>query len=147
MGLKDKVRRFVVFKVLQKNLGYTDQEMARFKENPRNRDIIDQARMVMNRTIVAEVVESHGCNSGHKKGDRLYFDGAGNLLTQKYPSRVCIYALEAFAKLIYAAVEMGYAGADPNAMRFNRTGCTDVGLECGGWGRIVLEISVEERKD
>ena len=38
-------------------------------------------------------------------------------------------------------------GADPNAMRFNRTGCTDVGLECGGWGRIVLEISVEERKD
>lgn len=136
-----------MFKVLQRNLGYNDREMAEFKANPRNQDIVDQAPMVMKRTIVAEVVESHGCNSGHKKGDKLYFDGAGNLLTKQSPSRVCIYALEAFAKLIYAAVEMGYAGADPNTMRFNRAGCTDVGLECGGWGRIVLEISVEDRKE
>ena len=41
--------------------------------------------------------------------------------------------------------EMIYAGVDPNGMRFKRTGCFDVGLECGGWGRIVLELQVEDR--
>jgi hypothetical protein len=30
-------------------------------------------------------------------------------------------------------------------MRFKRAACFDVGLECGGWGRIVMEIRVEER--
>ncbi len=133
-------------KTIRQHLGYSEEEMARFMENPRNPDILDKAPEVLKKTIVAEVVESHGCNSRHRKGDRLYFDGAGNLLTAKAPSKVCVYALEAVSKLIYAAVEMAYAGVDPNTMRFNRTGCTDVGLECGGWGRIVLELSVEDRK-
>ncbi len=37
------------------------------------------------------------------------------------------------------------ANADPNEMRFNHAACFDVGLECGGWGRIVMEIKVEDR--
>jgi hypothetical protein len=31
-------------------------------------------------------------------------------------------------------------------MRFNRAGCLDVGLQCGGWGKVVVEISVRERE-
>jgi hypothetical protein len=31
-------------------------------------------------------------------------------------------------------------------MRFKRAARFDVGLECGGWGRIAMEISVEDRK-
>jgi hypothetical protein len=31
-------------------------------------------------------------------------------------------------------------------LRFKRTACHDVGLDCGGWGRVVLEIKVEDRK-
>jgi hypothetical protein len=50
----------------------------------------------MDKTIILKVVESHGCNSNHKVGDKFYFD---------------------------------------------------VGLECGGWGRIVLELSVEKTKE
>ena len=42
--------------------------------------------------------------------------------------------------------EMIYAGVDPNEMRFKRSACFDVGLECGGWGRIVMEIRFEDRK-
>jgi hypothetical protein len=30
-------------------------------------------------------------------------------------------------------------------MRFKRAGCFDVGVQCGGWGRIVIELSVEDR--
>jgi hypothetical protein len=47
--------------------------------------------------------------------------------------------------LIFASNELFYAGVNPNEMRFKRAGCFDVGANCGGWGHIVMEISVEER--
>jgi uncharacterized repeat protein (TIGR04076 family) len=132
--------------LIQSHLGYTDEEMKIFKENQRNIDILSNAPTLMNKTLVAEVVESHGCNSRHKKGDKLYFDGAGNLITKLAPKRICIYALSSMAKLIFASNELFYAGIDPNEMRFKRVGCFDVGVQCGGWGHIVMEIRVEDRK-
>lgn len=59
----------------QKHLGYTDEEMKKFRENPRNEDVLSKAPALMNKTIIAEVVDSHGCNSQHKVGDKFYFDG------------------------------------------------------------------------
>jgi len=141
MGLDDNVWRFI-----QQHLGYTDEEMKKFRENPRNEEILSKAPELMNKTIVAEVVDSHGCNSQHKKGDKLYFDGAGNLISKLNPNRICAYAVSAVAPLIFTANELFNAGVDPNEMRFNRTGCFDVGVQCGGWGRIVMEVRVEDRK-
>jgi hypothetical protein len=43
---------------------------------------------------------------------------------------------------IFPEYELLCAGVDPNEMRFKRAACFDVGLECGGWGRIVMEIRV-----
>jgi uncharacterized repeat protein (TIGR04076 family) len=134
------------WKLFQKQLGYTDQEMKKFKENPRNADVLSKAPRLMNKTIVAEVVDSHGCNSQHRVGDKFYFDGAGNLLTRLCPKRICVYALSAIAPLIFTSNELLYADVNPNEMRFKRTGCFDVGVECGGWGHIVMELRVEERK-
>ncbi|MFX1258909.1 MAG: hypothetical protein ACFFAN_13710 [Promethearchaeota archaeon] len=49
--------------------------------------------------------------------------------------------------LIFAANELFYAGVDSNEMRFNRADyMADVGLKCGGFGKIVMEIKVENRK-
>ena len=135
-----------VWKFYQKHLGYTDEEMKKFRENPRNKDVISKAAALMNKTMVAEVVESHGCNTGHKVGDKFYFDGSGNLLTKLGPKKICISALGSLAALIHAADELFYAGVDPNEMRFKRAGCSDVGLKCGGWGHIVTEVRVEDRK-
>ena len=134
------------WKLMQNHFGYTDEEMKMFRENPRNTDVLAKGPALMNKTIVVEVVESHGCNSQHKVGDKLYFDGAGNLLTKLCPKRICIYALAAVEKLVFASNELFYAGADPNEMRFRRVGCFDVGVRCGGWGHIVLELSMEDRK-
>ena len=134
------------WKFVQNHLGYTDEEMKKFRENPRNEDIFSKAPALMNKTIVAEVVESHGCNSQHRVGDKFYFDGAGNLITKLCPKRICVYALSSIAPLIFTSNELFYAGADPNEMRFKRTGCFDVGVQCGGWGRIVMELRVEDRK-
>ena len=47
---------------------------------------------------------------------------------------------------VFTAGELICAGVDPNEMRFKRAACFDVGLECGGWGRIAMEIRVENRK-
>lgn len=136
-----------MWKIVQKRLEYTDEEMQAFMADPRNEDVLAKAPELLSKTIVVEVVESHGCNSQHKVGDRFYFDGVGNLLTKLCPSRVCVFALSPAEKLIFAANELLYAGVDPNEMRFKRTNCFDVGLKCGGWGHIVMELKVEERQD
>jgi len=134
------------WKLMQEHLGYTDAEMKIFKRNPRNADVLSKAAALMDKTIIAEVVESHGCNSHHKIGDKLYFDGAGNLITGLCPKRICIYALASVAPLVFTSNELFYAGVNPNEMRFKQAGCFDVGVRCGGWGHIVLELRVEERK-
>ncbi len=134
------------WKLMQKHLGYTNEEMKLFRRNPRNKDVLSKAAALMNKTIIAEVVASNGCNSQHNIGDKFYFDGAGNLITSLSPKRICIYALTAVAPLIFTSNELLYAGVDPNEMRFKRTGCFDVGIQCRGWGHIVLELRVEERQ-
>jgi uncharacterized repeat protein (TIGR04076 family) len=133
------------WKTVQQHLGYNDEEMKKYRENPRNEDVLSKAPALMNKTIVIKVLESNGCNSQHKVGDKFYFDGAGNLLTKLCPQRICIYALSSIASLIFTSNELLYAGVDPNEMRFKRAGCFDVGVQCGGWGHIVMELSVEDR--
>jgi uncharacterized repeat protein (TIGR04076 family) len=132
--------------LFQQHLGYTDEEMKTFRENPRNEDVLTKAPALMNKTIVAEVMESHGCNSQHKVGDKFYLDGAGNIISKLCPKRMCIYALSQIAHGVFAANELFYAGVDPNEMRFKRTGCFDVVVQCGGWGHIVMELRVGDRE-
>ncbi|MFA5263549.1 MAG: hypothetical protein WC378_06955, partial [Opitutaceae bacterium] len=60
------------------------------------------------------------------------------------PKKVCAYSLSSASMMVFAANEMIYAGVDPNKIRFKRASCFDVGLQCGGWGRIVLELRVED---
>jgi uncharacterized repeat protein (TIGR04076 family) len=135
-----------LWRVMQRHLGYSDEEMVVFRDNPRNKDVLSKAAALMDRIMVVEVVEAHGCNSRHRKGDRFFFDGAGNLLTERGPKKICVHALSPVGGLIFAANELLYAGVDPNEMRFRRTDCLDVGLGCGGWGKVVLELKVEPRE-
>ncbi len=134
------------WKGVQQHLGYNDEEMKQFRENPRNENVLSKTDVMLNKTIVAEIIESHGCDSGHKVGDKIYFDGRGiSLLTKLGPSRICIFALHSVALAMPALAELIYAGINPNEMRFKRFGCVDVGIQCGGWGHIVMELRVEDR--
>lgn len=133
-----------MWKAFQEHLNYTDEEMHKFRANPRNADVLAKVRTLLGKRIVVEVVGSHGCNSRHLVGDKFNFDGAGNLITKLGPKRICVYALSSIAPLIFTANELIYAGVDPNEMRFKRTGCFDVGVQCGGWGRVVMELRVEK---
>ncbi len=131
------------WRFFQQHLGYSDEEMALFRANPCNVDILTTGQTLVPKTIVAEVIEAHGCNSQHRVGDRFIFDGAGNLLTDRNPDRICLGALGSLGPLVYAVAELHYAGVDPINLRFKRTGCFDVGVRCGGWGRVVMEVRVE----
>jgi uncharacterized repeat protein (TIGR04076 family) len=135
-----------IWHVMQKRLGYTDEETTLFRADPRNADVISKGANLADKRIVLEVVESHGCNSRHRVGDRFIFDAFGNLLTDLCPEKVCGYSLNAALMMVFAANEMLYAGVDPNEICFKRAGCFDVGLQCGGWGRVVLELRVEEQE-
>ncbi len=141
MTLDDRMRE-----VYRNHFGYDDEEVRAFMESPRNQDVLAKGAALMEKTIVVEVVESHGCNSQHRVGDKIYFDGAGNLLTKLCPRKICIYALAPMDKMVFAVNELFYAGVDPNEMRFKRGGCFDVGLKCGGWGHIVMEVKVQDRE-
>jgi len=147
MGIRDLAWSTIKWKFFQKQLGYNKKEMEIFRKNPRNEEVVNKAPEFQKKTIIVEIVDSHGCNSQHKVGDKFYFDGAGNLLTKKCPSKICVYALNAITMQVFTAGELICADIDPNDMRFKRAACFDVGLECGGWGRIVMEIKVEDRNN
>ncbi len=133
------------FTFIQQHLGYTDEEMTLFMDDPRNLKVLERGQDLMSKTIIAEVVKAHGCHSGHKAGDKFYFDGAGNLLTKLNPKRICAFALTPLSPFLFGVQEFIYAGLDPNGMLFKRTGCLDTGIRCGGWGHIIMEVRVENR--
>lgn len=126
-------------------LGYNDEELEIFLKNPTNLELLSKSIPLLSKTIIIEVIESHGCNTQHKVGDKFFFDGTGNLLTKLSPKKICIYALSVLDVLIHSALELIYAGVDPNEMRFKRASCFDIGLRCGGWGNIVMELKVIDR--
>ncbi len=133
-------------KNMQTLLEFSDEEMKTLLDNPKNVQILKKAPELMKKTIVVEVTESHGCASEHKLGDKFYFTGDGNLLTKLCPSRMCMSALSTAGGLVGNAVTFMWAGQDANEMPFTVAGCSDVGLQCGGWGHIVMNVRVEDRK-
>jgi hypothetical protein len=132
------------WKLFQEHIGYTDEEMKIFRDRVSDKDI-SRAMEITGKTIIAEVIESHGCNSLHLKGDKIYLDGTGNLISRLCPKKMCIYLLAPMETAVFGLQELFYAGADPNNIQFRRFGCRDVGVKCGGWGRVILDIRMEDR--
>jgi len=130
-------------KIIQKRLGLNDQEFRTIRENSKFQRLFDNALTASRYRLVAEVIESKGCHSGHVVGQRLVFDSTGNLLTRESPERVCAFLMPNLSMLINAFFENLMNGRDPNEVMFNRTGCFDVGPACGGWGHVVVEMGAE----
>jgi hypothetical protein len=132
-------------KMIQKRLNLEDSELQAIKDNPRFQRLFDNILSGSRYKLVAEIVESKGCHSGHVKGQKLFFDSAGNLLTGEAPERVCAFLMPNLTVLINAFFENLLNGRDPNEVMFNRTGCYDVGPACGGWGHVIVEMRAELR--
>lgn len=133
--------------IIKKKYNYSDEQLLLFSQNPRNEEVLSKANELNNTILVLTVIESHGCNSRHKTGDKIYFDGAGNLLTKYSPDKICSYALNNALLLIFAANELIYSNISPMNIKFKRCSCFDVGVNCGGFGQIKLELSVISKND
>jgi hypothetical protein len=132
--------------VIRKRLGLPEREFEVVEKNPKYQRLFENAVEASAYRLVAEVVESKGCHSGHVEGQQLIFDSTGNLLTKQSPDRVCVFLMPNLTVLINAFFENLMNGRDPNEIMFNRTGCFDVGAACGGWGHVVVEMRAERRE-
>ena len=129
-----------LIQIIRKRLGLSDRDFQTIKDTPKFQRLFDNALAASRYRLVAEVVESTGCHSGHVVGQKLVFDSAGNLLTRESPERVCAFLMPNLTALINVFFENLMNGRDPNEVIFNRTGCFDVGPQCGGWGHVVVEM-------
>jgi uncharacterized repeat protein (TIGR04076 family) len=127
------------WKGFQKHVGYTDAEMKAMMKDPRKMDHIQKicSADVQDRYLIAEIVESHGCEAGMQVGDRLYFRGM-SLLDGELSDPWCPYIVNTYW-FTSGMRNMVKFGLDPNSMYVTYSGCMDVGPE-HGIGRVVYKI-------
>jgi hypothetical protein len=131
--------------VIRRRLKLDDQEWTKVKENPKFQLLFQNAIKASEYRLVAEVIESKGCHSGHVIGQKLIFDNSGNLLARENPDRVCSFLMPNLTLLINAFFENMMNGRDPNEVMFNTTGCFDTGPYCGGWGHVVIKMTAVKK--
>lgn len=137
---KDQIK-----KLIRRRLKLEDQEWSRIGNNPKFQRLFQNTIKASSYQLIAEVIESKGCHSGHVVGQKIVFDNAGNLLTKENPDRVCAFLMPNLTVLINAFFENLMNGRDPNEVMFNSTGCFDTGPSCGGWGHVVVRMTAEEK--
>ncbi|WP_051184359.1 hypothetical protein [Desulfatiglans anilini] len=131
--------------IIRRRLALPPEDFEQIAANPKYQHLFANAMKASSYQLIAEVVQSEGCHSGHVVGQRLVFDSSGNLLTRESPERICAFLMPNLTTLINAFFENLMNGRDPNEVMFNRTGCFDVGPACGGWGHVVVEMRAEIR--
>jgi hypothetical protein len=130
-----------------KRVGYTDSEIERFREGGhRVRQVERLSRAASLYSIEAEVVRSRHCNSGHQTGHKFILDVDGNLISKLCPKRICVYLVSQLAIPVALINERLSEGLEPNDFHFMRhVKCPDAGVECFGYGEVMLKVSVVPR--
>ena len=138
---KDVVERF------GDRLGYSEKERELFQEGGhRLRQVRRMAEAAQKYSILAEVIESRHCNSGHIKGQKLLMDIDGNFITKLCPKKMCVYLISQLTVPVALINERINEGLDPNHFHFMRqVSCLDVGVECMGYGQVMVSVSVVPR--
>jgi hypothetical protein len=132
-----------IAETIRKRLNLKDEDWSLIEKNPKFQRLFQNAVKASRYRLVAEVIESVGCHSGHTVGQKIVFDSSGNLLTRENPERICAFLMPNLTVLINAFFENLMNGRDPNEVMFNTTGCYDTGPQCGGWGHVVVKMTAE----
>jgi len=132
-----------LWKRFQAHMGYTDAEMAIFRSDPLKVKMVTETPAFVKSRIIAEVIEAHGCHAGHKVGQKFVMDGNGQLITGACPEKMCLFALCALESPVNVIYERFISHSDPKNERTTVVQCHDVGLDKGGWGKILMKVSVE----
>jgi uncharacterized repeat protein (TIGR04076 family) len=128
-------------------VGYTAADLQHFQPgDPRVRQMEKLGRAAARYSIAAEVIKARNCNSGYRVGDKFILDVNGNFIPKFCPSRLCVYLVSQMAVPVALINERLSEGLDPNQFHFmHQVRCLDVGVECSGYGEVMLEIKVVPR--
>jgi uncharacterized repeat protein (TIGR04076 family) len=130
-----------------RRVGYSASEIERFQEGGhRIRQVRRLSRAASRYSIVAEVVQARHCNSGHTVGQSFTLDVDGNFITKLCPKRMCVYLVSQLSvpvALINERLSESLAPDDFHFMRYVR--CPDVGVDCYGYGEVMLKVQVRPR--
>jgi len=135
-----------IWKRFQEHMAYTDEDLEIFRTDPEKVKMVTQTPEMVKCRVVAEVIESHGCHAHHRVGDRLVMTPAGQLLAQENPKRICVSALCAVSHVIPAIQQTLMNKSDPDFEQVHVVQCPDVGLDKGGWGKILMKVYVEKHR-
>jgi hypothetical protein len=138
--------KYLIAEIIRERLNLEAGDWSSIEENPKFQRLFENAVEASKYRLVAEVIESNGCHSGHTVGQKLIFDSSGNLLTKENPDRICAFLMPNLTVLMNAFFENLMNGRNPNDVMFNTTGCFDTGPSCGGWGHVVFRMSAELKK-
>ena len=131
-----------------KRVGYSDSELERFKEERhRVRYLRRAVEVAALYSIEAEVIKSRHCNSGHEKGQKFTLDVEGNFITKLCPKKMCVYLISQLTVPVALINERLSEGHEPNDFHFMRyVRCLDTGVECMGYGEVMLKVQAVPRK-
>ncbi len=134
-----------IAEIIRKRLNLDNQEWTIIEQNPKFQTLFKNTIEASKYRLVAEVIDSKGCQTGHVIAQRLIFDNSSNLLTKENPDRICSFLMPNLTVPINAFFENMMNGRDPNEVIFNTTGCFDTGPLCGGWGHVVVKMTAESK--
>jgi uncharacterized repeat protein (TIGR04076 family) len=109
--------------------------------------ILDVCLGRQNYTIEADVLKSRGCNSGYKIGDKFIMDVDGNFISKLCPKRLCVYLVSQLSIPVALINERLSEGLEPDHFHFmHYVRCPDVGVDCSGYGEVMLRVQVVPRQ-
>ncbi len=128
-------------------VGYTESEVEKFQDGGhRIRHIKRLSQAASLYSIEVKVVHAKNCNSGHAVGQKLILDVDGNFISKLCPKRMCVYLVSQLTVPVALVNERLSEGLDPNDFHFMRfVRCPDTGIECYGYGQVMVQVSVVPR--
>ena len=126
---------------------YTKSELKTLhEEGHRIRHIQRLAEASQLYSIEAEIVKARHCNSGYKEGEKFILDTDGNFISKLCPKRMCVYLISQLTLPVAMINERLSEGLTPNDFHFMRfLRCMDVGVECLGYGEVMMKVQVVSR--
>ena len=137
------------WKAFQKHLRYTDEELEVFKADPKRSAAARKlfSPDIMKKDLIVEVVESHGCSTGLKPGDKLFFRGLAILDLKRSCTNWCAHAMGPIPMLATLVQDRFVSGLDINDMLYDHFSCGDTGPMRHGWGQVIMKAYVADNPD
>ena len=141
MKVLDKMLKPILKRIIINRWNYSEKEY----EKADQLGLFDVFSMeTLSYWIKAEPICSNHCSGCHHEEKPFYFNALGLLIKHKCPSFICIHGLSQISPIIYIYYDYLLQGKSPENLTFKHISCTDIGLEKGGLGNNLFEISVEK---